>query len=83
MLGEEKPTARYDYHAQLVRRVGRNIVGDRPAILEGDLLNAVDEARKFRHFPRGKWNACSSFKSDGATTAYVERAKSSPAASRA
>lgn len=56
VLGEEKPTARYDYHAQLVRRVGRNIVGDRPPILEGDLLNAVDEARKFRHVVRRSYD---------------------------
>jgi hypothetical protein len=56
VLGEETPTARYDYRAQLVRRIGRNIAGDRPAILEGDLLNAVDEAPKFRHVARRSYD---------------------------
>ena len=56
VLGEEKPTARHDYHAQLVRRIGRDIAGDRPAIVDGDLLNAVDEARKFRHVARRSYD---------------------------
>jgi hypothetical protein len=52
ILGEERPTAGADYYAQMVRRVGRTIPGDRPAILSGDLLKGVDEARRFRHVTR-------------------------------
>jgi len=56
ILGEEKPTAGHDYHAQLVRRVGRAIADDRPAIVAGDLLGAVDEARRFRHVARKSYD---------------------------
>ncbi|RBP09242.1 hypothetical protein DFR50_12279 [Roseiarcus fermentans] len=52
ILGEEKPTSGGDYHAQVVRRIGRAIRDDRPAILTGTLLHAVDEARRFRHVVR-------------------------------
>ncbi|MGO9742072.1 MAG: hypothetical protein ACLPN5_11265 [Roseiarcus sp.] len=56
ILGEDKPTAGRDYHAQLVRRVGRAIPNDRPAIVTGDLLRAVDEARRFRHVARKSYD---------------------------
>lgn len=56
ILGEEKPASVHDYHAQLVRRVGRPIEDDRPAILEGALLAAVDEARRFRHVARKSYD---------------------------
>jgi hypothetical protein len=56
ILGEEKPTSGHDYHAQLVRRVGRPIPDDRPAILDGDLLAAVDETRRFRHVARKSYD---------------------------
>jgi hypothetical protein len=48
VLGETKPTGSRDYHAQLVR-VARAIPDERPAIVEGDLVRAIDEARRFRH----------------------------------
>lgn len=52
VLGETKPTGSRDYHAQLVRRVARAIPDERPAIVEGDLVKAIDEARRFRHVAR-------------------------------
>jgi len=56
ILGEEKPTSGDDYHAQIVRRVGRAIPNSRPAIVTGDLWAAVDEARRFRHVARLRYN---------------------------
>lgn len=47
LLGEEAPTGR-DWHADLIRRVSREI-GGRPAILSSDLARAVGETRRFRH----------------------------------
>jgi hypothetical protein len=52
IIGEQRPTTGRDYHAQLIRRAAREIPGERPAIIEGDLVAALDEARRFRHVAR-------------------------------
>ncbi len=51
-IGEELPSASRNYHAQLVRRVARAVPGERPALVEGELAAALDEARRFRHVAR-------------------------------
>lgn len=66
ILGEEKPTGGANYHSDLLRRVSREIEGNRPAILSGPLAEAVDEARRFRHVAR---RAYDSFRIDGAASA--------------
>jgi hypothetical protein len=48
MLGEEKPVGE-NWHADLVKRVGRTIPGGRPAILSLRLVEAANETRRFRH----------------------------------
>lgn len=45
ILGEEKPVGAA-YHADLVRRVSRDLPGERPALLDPELARAVDEARR-------------------------------------
>jgi hypothetical protein len=47
MWGEEAPSGR-QWHADLIRRAGRP-VGNRPAILEGQVVGAADETRQFRN----------------------------------
>ena len=51
-IGEEHPTSGRDYHAQLIRRVAREIPGERPPLVKGELASALDEARRFRHVAR-------------------------------
>lgn len=65
ILGEEKPTGS-NYHADLLRRVSREVAGNRPAILSGQLAEAVDEARRFRHVARKGYD---SFRLEGAASA--------------
>ena len=65
ILGEEKPTGA-NYHADLLRRVSREIPGNRPAILDGELAAAADEARRFRHVARKSYD---SFNVEGAASA--------------
>lgn len=55
MLAEEKP-AGANYHADLLRRVARDIPGSRPAILTGELAEATDETRRFRHVARKSYD---------------------------
>ncbi len=47
LLGEEAPSGK-DWHADLIKRVAREIDG-RPAILPPDLARAAGETRRFRH----------------------------------
>lgn len=47
LLGEEVPIGR-DWHADLIKRVSREVAG-RPAILPPDLARAAGETRRFRH----------------------------------
>lgn len=47
LLGEETPAGN-DWHADLIRRVSRD-VGGRPAILTPELAKAAGETRRFRH----------------------------------
>ncbi len=47
LLGEEAPSGK-DWHADLIKRVSREIAG-RPAILPPDLARAAGETRRFRH----------------------------------
>jgi len=70
ILGEEKP-AGSNYHADLLRRIGRDIPGDRPAILDSQLFAAVDEARRFRHVARKNYDG---FQLDGAASAIESAA---------
>jgi hypothetical protein len=65
MMGEEKPTGA-NYHADLLRRVSREIPGDRPAIIDGPLAAAADEARRFRHVARKSYDG---FHVEGAVSA--------------
>lgn len=55
MLGEEKP-AGGSYHADLIKRAGRAIPSERPAILAPALMEAADETRRFRHVARKSYN---------------------------
>ena len=55
ILGEEKPVSS-NYHADLVRRVSRHLPGDRPAVVSGNLADAIDETRRFRHVARKNYN---------------------------
>lgn len=65
ILGEEKPTGA-NYHSDLLRRASREIKGDRPAIISGQLAEAIDEARRFRHVARKGYD---SFRVEGAASA--------------
>ncbi|MGN6549901.1 MAG: hypothetical protein ACTHJ3_08425 [Pararhizobium sp.] len=65
LLGEEKPTGP-NYHADLLRRLSREITGIRPAIIHGTLVEAIDEARRFRHVARKSYD---SFHVEGAASA--------------
>jgi hypothetical protein len=65
ILGEEKPTGA-NYHADLLRRVSREISGSRPAIINGELAEAADEARRFRHVARKSYDG---FHLEGAASA--------------
>lgn len=56
LLGEEKPTGP-NYHADLLRRLSREIAGSRPAIIHGGLLEAIDQARRFRHVARKSYDS--------------------------
>lgn len=47
LLGEPPPIGA-DWHADLIRRVARD-VGGRPRILPPELASAADETRRFRH----------------------------------
>lgn len=38
-----------DWHAVLVKRLGRSIEGRRPAVIDDALLGRVEELRRFRH----------------------------------
>jgi len=55
MIGEEKP-AGANYHADLLRRVSRDIPDSRPAVIDGELAEAADEARRFRHVARKSYD---------------------------
>lgn len=55
MLLEEKPSGA-NYSADLLRRVARDIPGNRPAILAGELAEAADEVRRFRHVARKSYD---------------------------
>ncbi len=48
MLDEERPEGR-NWHADLIRRVAREMPRRRPAILSKELAAAADETRRFRH----------------------------------
>ena len=48
MLDEERPEGR-NWHADLIRRVARDLPRRRPAILSEELAAAADETRRFRH----------------------------------
>jgi hypothetical protein len=50
--GEQRPTSGRAYRAHLIRRAAREIPGERPAIIEGDLVAALHEARQFRQVAR-------------------------------
>jgi hypothetical protein len=50
--GEQRPTSGRAYHAQLIRRAAREIPGERPAVISGDLVAALHEARQFRQVAR-------------------------------
>jgi hypothetical protein len=65
ILGEEKPTGT-NYHADLLRRASREVAGNRPAIISGQLSEAIDEARRFRHVARKGYD---SFRVEGAASA--------------
>jgi hypothetical protein len=65
MIGEEKPTGA-NYHADLLRRVSREMPGNRPAIIDGELAAAADEARRFRHVARKSYDG---FHVEGAASA--------------
>jgi hypothetical protein len=65
MIGEEKP-AGANYHADLLRRVSRDIPDSRPAIIDGELAEAADEARRFRHVARKSYDG---FHVEGAASA--------------
>ena len=47
LLGEEAPSGQ-EWHADLIRRVAREIAG-RPAILPPDLAKAAGQTRRFHH----------------------------------
>jgi hypothetical protein len=70
ILGEEKPTGA-NYHADLLRRISREIPGSRPAIIGRELADAVDEARRFRHVARKSYD---NFHLDGAASAVKSAA---------
>lgn len=55
ILEEEKPTGP-NYHTDLLRRLGREIPGNRPSLIGGDLAMAIDEARRFRHVARRSYD---------------------------
>jgi hypothetical protein len=55
LFGEEKPTGS-QYHADLVRRIARDRPGIRPSIIAGELAEAIDETRRFRHVVRKNYN---------------------------
>lgn len=55
MLGEEPPVGD-SFHADLIRRVRRDVPGARPAIVSGGLADAIDETRRFRHVARKNYN---------------------------
>lgn len=38
-----------DWHAILVKRLGRAVEGHRPAVIDADLLGRIQELRRFRH----------------------------------
>jgi hypothetical protein len=48
MLNEERPEGR-NWHADLIRRIARDLPQRRPAILSEELAAAADETRRFRH----------------------------------
>ncbi|MBM3635986.1 MAG: hypothetical protein FJX04_02605 [Alphaproteobacteria bacterium] len=48
MLDEERPTGK-NWHADLIRRIARELPGRRPAIVSETLAEAADETRCFRH----------------------------------
>ncbi len=48
MLGEDRPVGE-DWHRALIRRVGADLSGLRPAILSKALAEAADQTRRFRH----------------------------------
>lgn len=50
ILREERPTGS-QYHADLIRRLGREIPG-RPRLFDDEMVHAVDLARRFRHGAR-------------------------------
>lgn len=65
MLGETKPAGQ-SMHADIVRRLQREIPGLRPALLDLGLGHAVDTARRFRHISRHVYDT---FTTDDAGTA--------------
>jgi len=48
ILNESHPSGD-DWHADLIKRVSREIKENRPAILSADTAKLADEARRFRH----------------------------------
>ncbi|MFO1026528.1 MAG: hypothetical protein U1E70_15250 [Acetobacteraceae bacterium] len=67
MFGEEAPSGRH-WHADLIRRVAR-AVGQRPAILEGDMAEAADETRQFRNVASRTYDNFSQRKAEPAVAA--------------
>jgi hypothetical protein len=56
LIGEAKPSGS-DYHAKILERVALPYPGKRAAIVEDDaLLRALDEARRFRHVARRRYD---------------------------
>lgn len=45
----EVPPAGDDWHADVVKRMGAAIDGKRPIFLPANIMNAVDQTRRFRH----------------------------------
>ena len=68
MLGEERPIGSY-WHADLIRRVARDLPGLRPKILTPAMADAADETRRFRNMAARGYDSFDHTRADPAVRA--------------
>lgn len=70
ILGEDRPSGER-WHEDLIRRVSREISGQRPAIFDAETADLADQTRRFRHIAVESYNH---FKPQEAATAVAAAA---------